>query len=218
VEIEKKVAEAARFFQHENLYIQKQRVFHLIVDDGRNYVRHTAAKYDVITSEPSNLWMSGVSNLFTREFFLAARDRLQPGGLLCQWIHLYQISLNDILVFLRTFHSVFPYFAIWVDESDMVILGSDHPLVFDEKFFADRMSDPLIAWSLNRSAVTPAMLMRKYVGHETMMKVIDHDIPLNVDDRPVLEFSAPKSIFVNDADRIGRTLVAIQRIADLNGF
>ena len=212
------MAEAARYFQHENLYIQKQRVFKLIFDDGRNYVRHTSAKYDVITSEPSNLWMSGVSNLFTREFFLSAKDRLRPNGLMCQWIHLYQISLDDILIFLKTFHSVFPHFAIWIDESDMLILGSDHPLKFDEKFFADQMSDPLVAWSLNRSAVTPSMLMRKYVAHESMMKVIDASIPFNVDDRPVLEFSAPKSIFINDSEKIARSLAAIQRIADINGF
>jgi len=218
VEIEKKVADAARFFEPENLKIQKHGNFHLIFDDGRNFVRHTSLKYDVITSEPSNLWMSGVSNLFTREFFLSAKDRLQPGGIMCQWLHLYQISLDDVMVFLKTFHSVFPYFSVWIDASDMLILGTDHPLVFDEKFFEQRMSDPLIAWSLHRSAITPGMLMRDYVGHENMIKVLRHSIPLNLDDHPVLEFSAPKSLFVDDSAQIAKALAIFQRVADLNGL
>src|SRR5262245_39884789 len=139
VEIEKKVAEAARFFERENYIILRHGNFKLILDDGRNYVRHTPIQYDVITSEPSNLWMSGVSNLFTREFFLSAKQRLKPNGLMCQWIHLYQISLEDVHVFLKTFHSVFPHLYVWIDESDMLVVGSDQVLKFDEAFFAQRM-------------------------------------------------------------------------------
>ena len=137
---------------------------------------------------------------------------------MCQWIHLYQISLDDVLIFLKTFHSVFPDFSVWIDGSDMLILGTDHPLVFDEAFFAQRMADPLISWSLGRSAVTPSLLMKKYVGDESMMKVLRHSIPLNVDDHPVLEFSAPKSLFTNDSAQIARALITLQRIADLNGL
>ena len=56
----------------------------------------TARAYDVIVSEPSNPWMTGVANLFTDEFFAALRRRLRPDGLLAQWFHYYNMSLDDI--------------------------------------------------------------------------------------------------------------------------
>ena len=115
VEIEKEVARASEYFEEENGNILKRQNVRLLIDDGRNVVQHTSQKYDLITSEPSNLWMSGVANLFTREFFEAARNRLNPDGVMCQWIHLYQISRHDVLVFLKTMHSVFPHLSIWID-------------------------------------------------------------------------------------------------------
>ncbi len=216
VEIEKKVAEAARFFQKENLYVLDRKIFRFILDDGRNFVRHSPSRYDVITSEPSNLWMSGVANLFTREFFLSARQKLNPGGVMCQWIHLYQISLNDVLVFMKTFHSVFPHLSVWIDDSDMLVLGADHPLSIDFETLARRMSDPAVAWSLRRSGITPGYIRNKYVGDERMIKVLRSGIPFNTDDHPILEFSAPKSLFTNRSTEIGQALKEFQRIAERN--
>jgi spermidine synthase len=214
VEIEKKVAEAARFFEEENLRVLDRKIFQLVLDDGRNVVQHSPQKYDVITSEPSNLWMSGVANLFTKEFFEAAKTKLKQGGVMCQWIHLYQISLDDVLVFLKTYHSVFPYLSVWIDDSDMLVLGADHPLHIDPVTMERRMSDPAVAWSLKRSAITPEFLQSKYVGNEKMMKVLHPGISINIDDHPILEFSSPKSLFVNKAEEIKQTLVVFQRIAD----
>ena len=216
VEIEKKVAEAARYFENENLRILDRKIFRFILDDGRNYVRHHSGSYDVITSEPSNLWMSGVANLFTREFFISAKARLKPGGVMCQWIHLYQISLEDVLVFLKTYQSVFPHITVWIDDSDMLVVGSDQPLTIDRSTLSRRMSEPAVAWSLRRSEITADYLLKRYVGDERMIKVLRADVPLNVDDHPILEFSAPKSLFVNHAQEIAKGLFALQNIAEKN--
>ncbi len=216
VEIEKKVAEAARFFDKENLRVMDRKIFRLILDDGRNFVRHSSGRYDVITSEPSNLWMSGVANLFTREFFLSAKQRLKPGGIMCQWIHLYQISMEDVLIFLKTFHSVFPYLSIWIDESDMLVLGAAEPIPVSRNVLAQRMSDPAVWWSMHRSFITPDYLFARYVGDDRMMQVVRKTVPLNVDDHPILEFSAPKSLFVNHSSQIARSLITFQRLAELN--
>ena len=80
---------------------ERQRVLaqpgvRLIVGDGRSHLLLTPRSYDVIVSEPSNPWMAGVAALFTREFFEAARARLNPDGLLCQWAHTYDISPEDL--------------------------------------------------------------------------------------------------------------------------
>ena len=84
----------------------------LIVGDGRNHLRLTAKRYDAIISEPSNPWMAGVSSLFTRDFFRLARERLAPGGLFCQWAHVYNLSRADLETVVASFTDAFPHAAI----------------------------------------------------------------------------------------------------------
>lgn len=214
VEIEQKVAQASAYFEEENGSILKNNRVQLIVDDGRNVVQHSAHTYDVITSEPSNLWMSGVANLFTREFFQSVQKRLRSDGVLCQWIHLYQISGHDVLVFLKTIHSVFPHLAIWVDGSDMLILAGNRPFVLDQQRISKRMSKPEVQMSLEKSNIRPDNILKGYVSDEGLMKVLRKNLPVNTDDYPVLEFSAPRSLFVNQSKEIVKSLYYYKSLAE----
>ena len=214
VEIEQKVAQASAYFEEENGSILKSNQVKLIFDDGRNVVQHASGAYDVITSEPSNLWMSGVANLFTREFFQSVQKRLRPDGVLCQWIHLYQISAHDVLVFLKTIHSVFPHLAIWVDGSDMLILAANRPIVLDQQKISERMSKPEVQMSLERSNIRPDNIFKGYVSDERLLKVLRKNLEVNTDDFPVLEFSAPRSLFVNQSKEIIKSLYYYKSIAE----
>ena len=216
VEIEKKVQQAAHYYDTENLNILSRPNFRLILDDGRNVVQHTTDKYDVITSEPSNLWMSGVANLFTQEFFQAARNKLRPNGVMCQWIHLYQISWQDVTVFLKTFQSVFPYLSIWVDGSDMLVIGSGQKLPVLASTIDSEMSKPDVSKSMSRSNLTTSNILQRYLSDERVVKILRKDLPLNTDDHPILEFSAPKSMFLNHSELIVRGLYELRQIADQN--
>src|SRR5213078_2854482 len=125
VEISPEVVEASHFFDRENGGALAKPGTRLIVGDGRSHLLLTPRKYDVIVSEPSNPWMSGVATLFTREFFEAARGHLSRDGLLCQWAHTYDISRDDLQSIVRTFASVFPRATLWlVGESDLLLIGS----------------------------------------------------------------------------------------------
>lgn len=214
VEIEGKVVEASEYFRDENLGILKKPNFHLILDDARNVVQHREAQYDVITSEPSNLWMSGVANLFTREFFQSTRKRLRPGGVLCQWLHLYQISSHDVLIFLKTMYSVYPHMAVWIDDSDMLVIGSDRPVVLDRARIESRFSAPAVRRSLEPSGITSSTVFERYVTDERIMKLLRSTLPVNTDDHPVLEFSAPRSLFLNQSKEITRALYEMWRMAN----
>src|SRR5207247_580559 len=80
-------------------------------------------------SEPSNPWMAGVASLFTREFFAAVRDRLAPDGIICQWVHTYDISEADLRSIVRTFATAFPQGTMWlVGDGDVLLVGSAAPL------------------------------------------------------------------------------------------
>lgn len=215
VEIEQKVVQASAYFEEENGSILKSNQVRLILDDGRNVVQHASGSYDVITSEPSNLWMSGVANLFTREFFQAVQKRLRPDGVLCQWIHLYQISAHDVLILLKTIHSVFPHLAIWVDGSDdMLILAANRPFNLDQQRIAERMSKPQVQLSLERSNIRPDNILKGYISDERLMKVLRKNLPVNTDDYPVLEFSAPRSLFVNQSKEIIKSLYYYKTLAE----
>ena len=103
LEISPQVVEAAHLFDDENHRALADPRTRLIVGDGRTHLLLTRERYDVIVSEPSNPWMAGIASLFTREFFQAARDRLAPGGVLCQWAHTYDISTRDLQSIVATF-------------------------------------------------------------------------------------------------------------------
>ena len=106
-----------------------RRSLTLIVNDGRNHLLLTNKTYDVIASEPSNPWLAGVGNLFTREAFQLSHDHLKPNGVMCQWIHNYSLEETDFLSIVKTFGDVFPSIQLWcVNRSDFLLIGSDAPI------------------------------------------------------------------------------------------
>jgi len=131
VEIEPAIVEASRYFDDVSGSPLDDPRVRLVLDDARSYLAATSERYDVIISEPSNPWMSGVSNLFTREFFSIVRGALAPGGRLLQWVQLYALdppSLASIIAALRT---EFPYVYGFADVSgnpDLLLLAQDRPL------------------------------------------------------------------------------------------
>jgi spermidine synthase len=125
VEISPEVVEASRYFDEENHKALADPRTHLIVGDGRSHLLLSRRQYDVIISEPSNPWIAGVAALFTREFFEGARDRLAPGGIICQWAHTYTISERDLRSIVATFRSVFPHGTAWrVNDADVLLVAS----------------------------------------------------------------------------------------------
>ena len=112
----------------ENHHATDDRRTRLILGDGRTHLLLTGEQYDVV-SEPSNPWMAGIATLFTREFFAAAKARLTPGGVLCQWAHTYDISTHDLQSIVATFISVFPDGTLWlVGDGDILLIGSSAPV------------------------------------------------------------------------------------------
>ena len=108
VEISPEVIEASKYFaDYNNRYWQDSRT-EIVIDDGRNFLFRTGEKFDIITSEPSNPWIAGIGNLYTEEFYSLCREKLADGGLICQWIHLYEMEDEVFKIILRTFSKYFP--------------------------------------------------------------------------------------------------------------
>ncbi|MEZ4318977.1 MAG: hypothetical protein R3F61_15795 [Myxococcota bacterium] len=123
-ELEPSVVRASHFFDHVNGRPLEDPRTRLVVDDARAALAREGTLYDVIVSEPSNPWISGISSLFTVEYWALGRSRLKPGGVFCQWVQLYGMGPEQFRGIVRTFVSVFG--DVWLYET---IPGSDVLLV-----------------------------------------------------------------------------------------
>jgi spermidine synthase len=123
-EISSGVIQAAPFFDQANGGVSANPKVRVLRSDAYRALRKQRASYDVIVSEPSNPWVTGVEMLFSREFLTEARDRLTPKGVYCQWYHSYETSPEAIGLVLRTYASVFEHVAVWaVNQHDLLLLG-----------------------------------------------------------------------------------------------
>src|SRR3977135_820731 len=145
VEIEPAAVASSRYFEHVNNRPLSDPRLHLIIDDGRTYLRVNPATYNMIISEPSHPWVPGVANLFTREFFTLGRERLKEDGVFVQWLQIYQLSTESLRSVLATFHETFPYVAVFrvagaAKGKDLILIGSRTPVRLDR--LNQRMADP----------------------------------------------------------------------------
>ncbi|HLY37029.1 MAG TPA: fused MFS/spermidine synthase [Candidatus Binatia bacterium] len=123
-EISPAVIAAAPLFDYGNQDASRNPKVAIIRADAYRALLRSSERYDVISSEPSNPWVAGVEMLFSREFLELARDRLAPGGVFAQWIHLYEIDTDSVRMIFRTFTSVFDRVAVWhMLDQDIMLLG-----------------------------------------------------------------------------------------------
>ncbi len=130
IEIEPRMIDGSRAFMPANRRVFEDPRSTFRIDDARSVFAAGGVKYDLILSEPSNPWVSGVSGLFTDEFYQRTAKALAPRGVLGQWLHLYE--MNDVLVLsvLAAVHKNFPAYALYlVSPSDVLIVASNDPIL-----------------------------------------------------------------------------------------
>ncbi|MCH8016021.1 MAG: tetratricopeptide repeat protein [Acidobacteria bacterium] len=199
VEIEAAVLEAAHYFEAENRSVLKDPKLNLVIEDGRNYLLSHQKKFDVIISEPSNPWMSGVASLFSQEHFTVMRDRLDAGGIACQWLQLYSLRPEDIRMVVRTFHSVFPEVHIFqTSPGDILLLGSKDQLSIDpERIVALFDENPHMGERLQEIQLPNPLVFLEWayrLDREGVSSFLGEGRMIHTDDRPFLELSAPRTL------------------------
>jgi spermidine synthase len=173
IELEPAVVEAATHFSSANGNILEDPRATVVVDDARAWLARPGPRWPVIISEPSNPWLTGVSNLFTVEYWQLARQRLEPDGVFCQWVQLYALPPRAFQSLVRSFLTVFP--EAWLFES---IPGADALLIAVPPGSRERWPELPLAPTLG-----PRQLAR-----------LAGRAPRNTDDRPWVEFEAPRWI------------------------
>lgn len=196
VEISPEVIEAASFFTAENRHALDDPRTRLVVGDGRSHLLLSERRYDVIVSEPSNPWIAGVASLFTREFFESARQRLAPGGIICQWANAYNISDADLRSIVATFRSVFPHGTVWlVGAADVLLLAAADPIDARLSNLRQSMTRPGVGDDLARVGVRDAFsILSLFIGGPRELDDYTAGAPVFEDDRNTLEFTAPREL------------------------
>jgi spermidine synthase len=206
VEIEPAVVEASQYFREFTGDVLSDPRVNLIVADGRNHVALTNRQYDVIISEPSNPWVAGMANLFTREYFELAKKRLRGGGLMCQWVHAYSMSAMDFKTIVGTFQAVFPHVTLWEATfvgGDYLLIGSSREVPIDPRTLTGRLGDGKMKAHLERMHIRgPAALMSKLILIGEALPRYIAGAPLHTDGNARLEYSAPKALLQGGSTRL----------------
>lgn len=200
------VAKTFRRYNHNALASPKVR---LVFNDGRNYLLSTRDRFDVITADPVHPWLSGASYLYTSEYYQLAAERLNPGGVMCQWLPFYELQERDLQSVVRTFRQHFRHAMAWLTHNDVILIGSNSPIVISEAEMARRMSVPEVASDLGEVMMgTPGDLFSFFLMGDRGMEAFGRNGIINSDDNLFLEFSAPRSISDNSLMRDNLTALS----------
>ena len=195
IEISPEVVGGARYFAKHNRAVLDQPNANIIFDDGRNYLITTQKKYDVITEDPLDPFFMGSGYLYDIEHFQNARRALKPGGIMCQYLPLYQLGLEESRIIVKTFNEVFPHVTAWFAFNDILLIGSEEPVVLDYDVLRERIRQPEIAQDLREIGIDNEFdFLANYLFDETLIPEIGSGLPLNTDDYPIIEFLAPRSV------------------------
>ncbi len=174
---------------------------HLATADARRYVQATEKTYDVIVADLFHPARDGAGSLYTREHFAAVRARLAEDGIFCQWLPLHQLDLPTLRVIIRTFLAVFPdasaYLAHYSLQTPLLALvGGKAPLRFSPDWIDRRLRDRTLGPKLAALRLaSPYALFGAFVAGGGDLAKFAGAGPLNTDDRPIVIFDAPSSVY-----------------------
>ena len=163
--------------------------------DARNHLLGTTERFDVIIADLFVPWRAGIGNLYSREHFDAARERLVPGGLFVQWLPLYQLSRLEFEVIARTLLTVFEQVTVWrghfgAARPVLALVGADGPTTLDPAVI-ERNGRHLSGGRPLPASTALAVTLPFYAGNLSAADGLIPPGPLNTDDRPLVEYLAP---------------------------
>jgi spermidine synthase len=199
IEIEPAMVEGARRFGQRVTNTFTDPRSHIYIDDAKAYFTNRKSVYDVIISEPSNPWVSGVAGLFSQEFYQRIRQHVSDDGLFVQWLHLYHIDVPLVASVVKALSPNFEDYVVYaLNYSDMAIIAKKRGRIGPIR--ADIFSIPGLKKELAYLGVKHSqdMQLRK-IGDKHTLDPLFHSyvIPANSDYFPVLDLGAVRTRFLN---------------------
>jgi spermidine synthase len=138
----------SKYFGSANENVTTDLKVKIVYDDARHYVLTARQTFDVITSDPIHPWVKGAATLYTREYFENLRNRLNPGGVVTQWVPLYESTDESVRSVIATFLQVFPRGSVWRNDDrsgrgyDAVLVGRIAETPIDVDAWQARLDRP----------------------------------------------------------------------------
>ncbi len=138
---------STRYFGLQNYNVALDPRTHIVFDDARHFLLTTAQRYDIISSDPLDVFVKGTAALYSKEYFEVVKKHLNPGGMFTLYVPLYETSEPTLKSELATFFEAFPYGTIWANTRDgqgydLVLLGQAEPLRIDVDAVQARLARP----------------------------------------------------------------------------
>jgi spermidine synthase len=210
VELSPHILHAAPYFWTNDGVLQNPKV-RTIIDDGRNYLMTTPEKYDVILLEPPETFTAGVINLYTVEFYRDALARLNPSGVLMQWVPTANGSLDEERGLFRSFYDVFPHATMWwqLRGGSALLLGTQERMQIDYQRLREHFEEPRVHQDLMVSQVHDVDHFLSFmIFDEVAFADFVKDAKAITDDNTVLDFSMPR--YVGSGFGLGQFAAKIQ--------
>ena len=224
VEIEPLVPQAAsKYFSEPNFDVLHNPKVQVRIDDGRHYLLTTKEKFDGITIDPLDPWVKGAANLYTKEFYEAMKQHLNPGGTHTMYIQLFETNLDAVKSSVATFFEVFPNGTIWGNPyqgqgHDMVLLGQVEPLrinLDDMEQRVDYRDDSQMSQSLAEVGMnSPVDLFATYAGRALDLKQWLSSAGINRDRNLRMQYLAGFGLNADDSAAIYAGLLAYRRFPE----
>jgi spermidine synthase len=207
-EISSGVVRAAPLFEEHNLGAATNPKVRIVRGDAYRALLRSEGTYDVISSEPSNPWVTGTEMLYSRDFLRAARGRLNPGGIYVQWFHSYETDDETVELIIKTFASVFDSVAVWYSVGpDLLLLGfAEESDELELGRIMSRARQPDISAGLERAGIddVPALL-----AHELfplgVVEALELEGSVHTLLHPILSDRAARAFFQGGWGRLPRT-------------
>ena len=141
---------STRYFAAQNYNVMNDPRTEIVYDDARHFVATSSEKFDIITSDPIHPFVKGSATLYSREYFEMVRAHLNPGGVVTQWVPLYESDPATVKSEFATFFEVFPNGTVWANlldgtGYDIVLVGTLEETEIDLDAIEQRLMEPALA-------------------------------------------------------------------------
>lgn len=206
VEIASTVLDSAHYFSDINEDVLEDDRLTPVVMDGKNYVKSTDQTYDVIMNDSIYPTLAGGASLYTQDHFAESRRKLTDDGVFSCWIPL-DLKTEQLKMVMATFHSVFPHSMVWLATNCMnkhaLLVGCKSEFSIDFERLKARLNEPEIRASLEEVGLAnPFLLIDCLLIDEHGMAEFVRGAKITTDDKPLLEFYAPRRPSLGTDDRI----------------
>jgi len=196
IEIEPAIVEGARYLSEKSWRAFEDQRSNIYYEDAKTFFSNNKSVYDLIIAEPSNPWVSGVSSLFSEEFYSKISHHISDGGIFSQWVQTYELSPELLATVANALAEHFAYYQIYLlDDSDLLVVASNNEI---EPILSIKSNPEIARMTAELGIDSDSDLTSHYFGNKKLFEnlFLSFNRQKNSDYFPVLDQNAVRSRYL----------------------